>query len=311
MPELANMLFDAPLPADHRSGFVAIIGKPNVGKSTLLNTWMGFKIAAVSPKPQTTRNRLLGILTQADSQVIFIDTPGIHEPRTKLADFMVNTALSALREADVVLFLVDSSEPLSQADRAIADYCAQTQAPVILVLNKADIKPKVGTNREGYINLGSWKRVAAISALKGTGCRELLDDVIELLPLGPQFYPEDQTTDQQERFIAAELIREQALKLLEQEIPHALAVVVDEFKERDNGVTFIAATILCEKESHKGIIIGKGGAKLKQIGQHSRIELEKLLQGKVFLEVWVKVRANWRQDERMLRDLGYSTPDDD
>lgn len=310
MSESTTLLFNAPLPPDHRSGFVAIIGKPNVGKSTLLNTWMGFKIAAVSPKPQTTRNRLLGILTQANAQVIFIDTPGIHQPRSKLADYMVNTALGALREADVILFLVDGSEPLSQADRAIAGYCAQTQAPVILVLNKTDMHSADASIRQEYEALGNWNQVAAISALKGTGCQELFSCVIDLLPLGPRFYPEDQTTDQQERFIAAELIREQALKLLEQEVPHALAVVVDEFKVRDNGITFIAATILCEKDSHKGIIIGKGGAKLKQIGQQSRLELEKLLLGKVFLELWVKVRANWRQDERMLRDLGYVLPDD-
>jgi GTPase len=310
MSESTTLLFNTPLPAGHRSGFVAIIGKPNVGKSTLLNTWMGFKIAAVSPKPQTTRNRLLGILTQPNSQVIFIDTPGIHEPRSKLADFMVSTALNALREADAILFLVDGSEPLSQADRAIAGYCTQTQVPVILVLNKTDLSSANDAILQEYTALGSWNQVATISALNGTGCSELLSSVIDLLPLGPRYYPEDQTTDQQERFIAAELIREQALKLLEQEVPHALAVVVDEFKERDNGITFIAATILCEKDSHKGIIIGKGGAKLKQIGQQSRIELERLLECKVFLELWVKVRANWRQDERILRDLGYAIADD-
>jgi GTPase len=310
MSDSSPLLPNTTLPQDHRSGFVAIIGKPNVGKSTLLNTWMGFKIAAVSPKPQTTRNRLLGIITQDNSQVIFIDTPGIHEPRSKLADFMVTTAIAALREADVILFLVDGSEPLSQADRAIASYCAQTQAPVILVLNKTDLHSTNDTIRQEYIALGAWNQVVAISALKDVGCQELLGCIIDLLPLGPRFYPEEQTTDQQERFIAAELIREQALKLLEQEVPHALAVVVDEFKERENGITFIAATILCDKDSHKGIIIGKGGAKLKQIGHQARIELEKLMQGKVYLELWVKVRANWRQDERVLRELGYSLPDD-
>ncbi|MCE5258007.1 MAG: GTPase Era [Chloroflexi bacterium] len=299
-------LFGA-VPAGHRSGFVAIIGKPNVGKSTLLNAWVGLKIAAVSPKPQTTRNRLLGILTQPDAQIIFIDTPGIHQPRSKLGDFMVNTALKALREADVVLFLVDGSEPPSKADAAIAGYCSEVQAPVILVLNKADLASRPD-NYQAYMALGSWHSSAVISALKGIGCAELLQSVTQLLPLGPRFYPEEQTTDQQERFIAAELVREQALRQLEQEVPHSIAVVVDEYKERENGDIFISATILCEKDSHKGIIIGKGGAKLKQIGKQARFELEKLVQARVYLELWVKVRANWREDEHILRDLGYVMP---
>ena len=297
------------VPEGHRSGFVAIIGKPNVGKSTLLNTWMGQKIAAVSPKPQTTRNRLLGILTLPTAQIIFIDTPGIHLPHTKLGDYMVSSAIQALHEADVVLFLVDASEPPSKADEAIAGYCSEIQAPVVLVLNKSDLSSKAG-NRRLYQELGKWHSSAAISALHHSGCQQLLESVIELLPLGPRFYPEDQPTDQQERFIAAELIREQALKQLEQEVPHSIAVVVDEFKERDNGDVYIAATILCEKESQKGIIIGKGGSRLKQIGKEARLELEELVQSRVFLELWVKVRANWRQDERILRDLGYVSPED-
>ncbi|MHB9034432.1 MAG: GTPase Era [Anaerolineae bacterium] len=306
--------YEAPLfnavPPGYRSGFVAIVGKPNVGKSTLLNAWVGLKIAAVSPKPQTTRNRLLGILTQPDSQVIFIDTPGIHEPRTKLGDFMVTTALNALREADIVLFLVDGSLPPNKADEAIAGYCSKLQTPVILVLNKADlhVNPDI---YKAYIDLGTWHSTASVSALTGAGCADLLQSVIQLLPEGPRYYPEEQSTDQQERFIAAELVREKALLLLEQEVPHSIAVMVDEYKERENGDVFIAATILCEKESHKGIIIGKGGARLKQIGKQARLELEELLQTRVYLELWVKVRANWRQDSQILRDLGYQLPKDD
>lgn len=298
------------IPEDHRSGFVAIVGKPNVGKSTLLNRWMGMKIAAVSPKPQTTRNRLLGIITTQNAQVIFVDTPGIHEARNKLGNYMVTTAIGSLRDADVVLFMVDGTEPPSKADEAIAGYCAKTRAPVILVLNKEDIGGNPAIYQQ-YITLGTWQHTASISAAKGTGCNELLDLVIALLPMGPRYYPEEQTTDQQERFIAGELIREQALKLLEQEVPHGIAVVVDEYKERENGGVFISATILCEKDSHKGIIIGKGGARLKQIGRLARGEIEELVQSKVYLELWVKVRANWRQDERVLRDLGYILPDED
>jgi len=309
MADTPPLLFGA-LPENHRSGFVAIIGKPNVGKSTLLNRWMGMKLAAVSPKPQTTRNRLLGILSLPEAQVIFIDTPGIHQSRSKLGNYMVTTALGALREADVVLFLVDSAEPPSKADETIAGYCAKTQAPVILVLNKADVAANPAAYQD-YVALGNWLHSTSISALDGTGCAELLDYTIGLLPNGPRYYPEDQTTDQQERFIAAELVREQALRLLDQEVPHGLAVVVDEYKERENGDVFISATLLCEKDSHKGIVIGKGGAMLKKIGKLARIEIEELIQTRIYLELWVKVRANWRQDERILRDLGYSTPDED
>ncbi|NLV74708.1 MAG: GTPase Era [Chloroflexi bacterium] len=298
-----------PASPNQRSGFVAIIGKPNVGKSTLLNAWVGLRIAAVTPKPQTTRNRLLGIITREDAQVILVDTPGIHEPRTKLGSYMLETALSALRDADVVLFLVDGSEPPTRADEAIAETLRHISAPVVLVINKADLKPSPDFI-QAYSALGEWREIAHISALKAQDTDELLERVVALLPYGPRYYPEDQTTDQQERYIAAELIREQALLLLDQEVPHGLAVAVDEFKERENGDVFIAATIVCEKDSHKGIIIGKGGARLKTIGSRARKELEQLLDTRVFLELWIKVRPNWRKNEHILRELGYALDKD-
>ena len=302
-----SALIKPELPPDHRSGFVALIGKPNVGKSTLLNAWLGERIAAVSAKPQTTRTRLLGILTRPDAQVIFVDTPGIHKPRTKLGEHMVKVARQAIPDADLVLFMVDVSELPTQADMAIAQMLANPSIPpVILVLNKADLlsPDELEAHAAAYESLGHFAGAERISALMGKNLDKLLEMVIARLPLGPRYYPEDQLTDQSERFIASELIREQAMELLQQEVPHALAVVVEEFKERPNNVLYIAATIYTEKESQKGIVIGRNGSMLKQIGTKAREALEPFFGCKVYLDLWVKVRKDWRRDERFLREVG-------
>jgi len=299
------------LPPDHRSGFVTLVGKPNVGKSTLLNAWLGVKIMAVSAKPQTTRNRLLGILTRPDAQVIFVDTPGIHLPRTRLGEYMVETARRAVPDADVVLFMVDASEPPTRADQEVARVLEMTQdIPIVLVLNKIDLlaPEEAETHRAAYEALGEFVASVPVSALSGYNRDALLEETIAMLPPGPRYYPEDQLTDQQERFVAAELVRERALELLQQEVPHALAVMVQDFKRRENGMIFIAATIYTERESQKEIVIGRDGAMLKRIGREARVALEQFLETKVYLELWVKVRKNWRRDERFLRQLGYEPP---
>jgi GTP-binding protein Era len=306
-------LFTEAVPPGHRSGFVAVVGKPNVGKSTLVNAWMGVRLAAVSPKPQTTRNRLLGILTREDAQVIFVDTPGIHLPRTALGDYMVSEARQAIPDADLVLLLVDLSTPPNAADEEAARLVAQAvQVPAILVLNKADLladlpsPADVEARLAAYRALGQFDAEVTISALQGDGVADLLARAIAALPEGPRFYPADQLTDRQERYVAAEMIREQALTHLEQEVPHALAVLVDEFTEREDGLLRITADIYVERDSQKGIVIGRGGAMLKAIGVASRQALEAFFGCHVYVELWVKVRHNWRKDPAMLRELGYS-----
>jgi GTPase len=306
------------LPPDHRSGFVAMVGKPNVGKSTLMNAWLGVKLAAVSPKPQTTRTTMLGILTRPDAQVIFVDTPGIHEPRTKLGAYMVDKAQRAIDDADLILFVADITEAPDENDRRAAQFLADNvpaALPMVLALNKADASYATpaseevrAANRAAYESLGAFREALEISALTGMNRDALLQRIIANLPQGPRFYPEDQLTDAQERFIAAELIREQALNALEQEVPHALAVVVQEFQERENDVLYISANLFVEKDSQKGIVIGRGGSMLKQIGRDARQELEAFFETKIYLELWVKVRKNWRRNEQYLRQLGYSRP---
>ena len=301
-------LFSEELPPGHRSGFVAVVGKPNVGKSTLVNAWLGVKLAAVSPKPQTTRNRLLGILTREDAQVIFVDTPGIHQPRTALGEYMVSEARRAVPDADLALLLVDLSTPPDRADEEAARLVAEAvHIPAILVMNKSDLLPEEARAERlaDYKALGRFDAVWMISALQGENLEALLAQVIGLLPEGPRFYPPDQLSDQQERFIVAEMIREQALLHLEQEVPHALAVVVQDFIERDDGLLSITANLYTERESQKGIVIGRGGAMLKQIGTSARQTLEAFFGCRVYLELWVKVRKNWRRDPKMLQQLGY------
>jgi GTP-binding protein Era len=310
--ELNEMhLAETEFPLDHRSGFVAVVGRPNVGKSTLMNAYLGQKIAIVSEKPQTTRNRLLGILTRHDAQIIFVDTPGIHAPLHKLGEIMVQTAVRAIPDADIVLFMVDASvSPLGE-DVLVADAIRELgeELPVVMALNKIDLlPPSESPYAEAYLALLQPAAWLPVSAIRGDNRDELLALIIAHLPPGPRYYPEDQITDQQTRFIAAELIREAALRRLHQEVPYALAVVVDEFKQRSENMTYIGATIFVERDSQKGIVIGQGGRTLKDIGKAARTEIEKLVDTRVFLELWVKVRPKWRKNEDELRRLGYTMP---
>ena len=297
-----------------KSGFVAIIGKPNVGKSTLLNAYLGQKVAIVSDKPQTTRVRQLGILTRPDAQVIFVDTPGIHQPLHKLGQAMVDSATRALGDADVIVFLCDVSELPGDEDRQIAALIHDqvSERPVLLALNKMDrlSAEKVKEHTEAYWSLLAGEpRVTwdwmMLSAVTGDNRDKLLDMIVARLPEGPLYYPEDQVTDRTEREVAADLVREQVLRFTHQEVPHAVAVVVEQWDERRSGAIHIGATIYVERESHKGIVIGKGGAMLKKIGAAARRELDHLTGARVFLELWVKVRPEWRARESDLRELGY------
>ncbi|MFC2037316.1 GTPase Era [Chloroflexota bacterium] len=316
--DFADLLMPEDLPAAHRSGFVAVVGKPNAGKSTLMNAYLGQKIAIVSEKPQTTRNRLLGILTLeqergdlADAQIVFVDTPGIHKPLHKLGEYMVEAAVRAIPDADVVLFLVDVSRPPSDEDRQIADILReQCRMPVLLVMNKADLLTLETTtvHVEAYRALGEFDDWVTISALRGDNLDRLLKTAIERLPFGPRYYPEEQVTDQQLRFMAAELVREQVLLHLRQEVPYSVAVVVQEFKERSQTMTYISANIFVERETQKAIILGHRGAMIKRIGQDARREIEELVGTRVYLELWVKVRKKWRRDEKELQRLGYALP---
>ncbi|MBB5354523.1 GTP-binding protein Era [Anoxybacillus mongoliensis] len=292
----------------YKSGFVAIIGRPNVGKSTFLNRVIGQKIAIMSDKPQTTRNKIQGVYTTDDAQIIFIDTPGIHKPKHKLGDFMVKVAQSALQEVDLILFMVNAVEGLGRGDEFIIERLKQVQTPVFLVINKIDevhpddLLPLI----EQYRSLHSFAEVIPISALQGNNVETLLQQIKNYLPEGPQYYPAHQVTDHPERFIIAEFIREKALHLTREEVPHSIAVVIDSIERRENSDTvYVAATIIVERDSQKGIIIGKRGQMLKEIGQRARVDIEALLGSKVFLELWVKVQKDWRNKMAQLRDLGY------
>ena len=316
LDDSSGTLLPEQLSPDHRSGFVAVVGKPNVGKSTLMNCYLGQKVAIVSPKPQTTRDRLLGILTlvsergdPADAQIIFVDTPGIHKPLHKLGQYMVETAIRAIPDADVVLFLVDVSRPPNDEDRQIAEILQQRgSVPILLVLNKADLvnAEQETANAQAYLDLGEFEGSLAVSALHGDNLEALLQTTIEQLPLGPRYYPEDQVTDQQTRFIAAELVREQVLHHVRQEIPYSVAVIVDQFKRRSEEMTYISANIFVERDTQKAIILGQGGRMIKRIGRDARKQIEELVGTRVYLELWVKVRKKWRQDERELQRMGYS-----
>jgi GTP-binding protein Era len=309
------LLPDDALPAGHRSGFVAVVGRPNVGKSTLFNRILAQKLAIVSPKPQTTRNRLLGILTRNDAQVIFMDTPGIHAPLHRLGKVMVEVAARAIPDADVVLWLVDATEPPTGEDHQVAELVSRVDpaTSVFLVLNKVDVMSETQQSERGaaFAALAPGAVVWPISALRGDNVDDLLAAIIRALPLGPRYYPAEQVTDQQERFIAAELVREQVLLHLRQEVPHAVAVAVLEFKERREDLIYISAVIYVERTSQKGIVLGKDGAMLKQIGQGARKSIEEMLGARVYLDLWVKVRPDWRSNEQELRRLGYAPPKDD
>jgi GTP-binding protein Era len=302
-------LAEEEIPEGHRSGFVAVVGRPNVGKSTLLNAFMKQKLAIVSPRPQTTRTSQLGILTQPTYQIIFVDTPGLVKPRHRLDEFMVGAADEATRDADIILWLVDGAEPPGAADRIIAQNLQglHGEVPVIVGINKADLIPaeEVIARTEAYRAFMPEAQWILFSALEGRGVAELLALILEALPEGPRYYPVDQTTDLYVRDIAAELVREQIFLRLRDELPYGTAVQIDEFKERENGVTYIRATIYVERDSHKRIVIGRKGAQLRQIGAAARKEIENLVQGQVYLDLWVKVEANWRRDDAALKRLGY------
>lgn len=292
---------------DYKSGFVALIGRPNVGKSTLLNFLVGQKVSIMSPQPQTTRNKISGIYTDDQEQIVFIDTPGIHKPKNKLDDFMDKSSYSALDEVDVVLFMVEP-EPAGKGDQYIAELLKKIKKPVFLVINKIDkVHPdKLLSIIDSYKNLGDFAEIVPISASQGNNVSELIKTIAKYLPEGPQFYDADQLTDRPEYFIVAELIREQVLKLTHEEVPHATAVVVDRMRDHEGGKLQIEATIYVERPGQKGIIIGKKGQMLKQIGIAARQEIEALLGEKVNLRLWVKVQKNWRSDPVFLKSIGYN-----
>ena len=286
-----------------------MVGRPNVGKSTLMNHYLGQKIAIISEKPQTTRHSQLGILTQPDAQVVFVDTPGMHEPRNPLGKYMVETAARALLDSDAVLFITDVSVRPGPGDEHLARLVNDRSgvAPVILALNKSDLlKPQhVIPYSDAYRALAPTAEWMLVSATRGDNLDQLLEMIVRALPEGPPLYPEDEVTQTHVRDLAAEFVREAALNALEQEVPHGIAVEIEEFQERAQGITYIAATVFVERESHKGIVIGKGGGMLKQIGMSAREEIQKLLGQKTYLELRVKVRPDWRRDEAQVRRLGY------
>ena len=295
----------------YKSGFVAVVGRPNVGKSTLLNQIIGQKIAIVSDTPQTTRNRILGILTLPDVQILFLDTPGIHKPQHKLGEYMVNSARSALREVDLILFVSDVTESVGPGERFIIDMLKDEKTPVVLVLNKVDLvaKDKLLPIISQYSAFRDFAAIVPVSALAGSNVDRLLSVIKDLLPEGPQYYPEDEVTDQPERVVAAEFIREKIFRLTREEIPHSTAVEVEEMKTRPNGDVFLRATIYVERESQKGIIIGAKGAMLKEIGQQARLDMENIFGSRFFVDLWVKVKNDWRNKEGSLRMFGYDKND--
>ncbi len=290
-----------------KSGFVSVIGRPNVGKSTLLNAITGQKIAIMSDKPQTTRNTIRGVITSEECQLVFIDTPGIHKPRTKLGEYMVNVATETMKEVDLILLLVEATSAAGAMDVNIIEQLKQVKTPVFLILNKVDLagKEKLFSIIDSYSKMMDFKAVIPVSALKNDGTDIILKEALKYIPEGPQFFSEDTLTDQPEKVIAAEMIREKVLLNLDDEVPHGVGVEVMSFKEREDGLISIQATIYCEKSSHKGIIIGKQGQMLKKIGSAARYEIERLLDTKIFLELWVKVKPDWRNNAGMLKSLGY------
>ncbi|MDD5874879.1 GTPase Era [Baileyella intestinalis] len=295
-----------------KSGFIGIAGRPNVGKSTFLNRILGEKIAITSAKPQTTRNRITGIYTDLEAdggeglQMVFLDTPGIHKSRNKLGDAINETAVNTFKGVDVILLIADGSREFSNGDKYILDMLKETDVPRILAINKMDLmKPEEYLNLYNkYMETGLFQDVYGVSALKGTGVNELLECLKGFMPEGPMFFPEDMVTNDPERFLVSEIIREKLLTYLDDEVPHGVFVEIESFKE-EKDITDISAVIYCEKKSHKSIIIGKGGRKLKGVGKSARLEIQDLLGTKVYLQLWVKVRENWRDSDRMIRSLGY------
>ena len=297
---------------EFKSGFVTLIGRPNVGKSTLMNHLIGQKIAITSEKPQTTRNRIQTVYTDERGQIIFLDTPGIHKAKNKLGEYMVNVAENTLKEVDVILWLVEPTTFIGAGERYIAEQLSKIKTPVILVINKIDTvksKEEILTFIAAYKDILNFAEIIPVSALKEMNIEDVKSSIFKYLPAGPQFYDEDTVTDQPMRQIAAELIREKALRMLDDEIPHGIAVVIDQMKERPNGIIDVDATIVCERDSHKGIIIGKGGSMLKRIGTAARMEIENLMDTKVNLKLWVKVRREWRDSDMYMKNYGYNPKD--
>ena len=297
---------------NYKSGFVTLIGRPNVGKSTLMNRLIGQKIAITSDKPQTTRNKIQTVYSDERGQIIFLDTPGIHKAKNKLGEYMVSVAEHTLREVDVILWLVEPTTYIGAGEQHIAEQLRQVKTPVILVINKIDTvknQEEILTFINAYKDICSFAEIVPVSALKDKNTDLMLELIYKYLPAGPQYYDEDTVTDQPMRQISAELIREKALRLLNDEIPHGIAVTVEKMKERDNGIIDLEATIVCERDSHKGIIIGKGGSMLKRIGTSARREIEDLMDTKVNLQLWVKVRKEWRDSELYMKNYGYDQKD--
>ena len=292
---------------NYKSGFVSVIGRPNVGKSTLINSLIGQKIAIMSDKPQTTRNKILCVLTQDDAQILFIDTPGIHKPKHKLGEYMVKAAENTLKEVDVILFVVDATENIGAGELYIMERLQSTQAPVILVVNKVDQinKQQVLPVISRYSDKLNFVGAIPISAKEKTNLDQLVEEIKKYLEEGPQYYPSDMITDQPERLVIGELIREKALHLTKEEIPHAIAVDIEEISKRNNDDLYIRATIYVERESQKGIVIGAKGSLLKEIGQLARADIENLLGSKVYIDLWVKVKKDWRNRESILKSFGY------
>ncbi|MBO5088320.1 MAG: GTPase Era [Lachnospiraceae bacterium] len=295
---------------EYKSGFVTIIGRPNVGKSTLMNHLIGQKIAITSNKAQTTRNRIQTVYTGEQGQIVFLDTPGINRAKNKLGEYMLSAAENTLKEVDVILWLVEPTTFIGAGERYIIEKLQRIKTPVILVVNKVDTvaKEEVFKAIDTYKEVYDFKEIVPVSALRNQNTDELLTTIFQYLDEGPQYYDEDTITDQPERAIVAEMIREKALRSLDKEVPHGIAVVIDRMKDREGGnIVDIDATIICERDSHKGIIIGKQGAMLKKIGTQARIDMENLLDTKVNLKLWVKVKKDWRDSEFLLKNYGYQS----
>lgn len=290
-----------------KSGFVTIIGRPNVGKSTLTNRIVGEKLSIVSCKPQTTRNNIRAVLTKEDYQLIFVDTPGIHKPRHKLGEYMVKVAEDSVKEVDLVIFMTTPQEEIGRGDEMILEGLKNSKKPVFLVVNKIDENPSeiVASTLQKYSSFMKFDEIIPISAKRDKNIDTLQQLMVKYIPEGPKYYPEDMITDQQERFVISEIIREKALKLLSEEVPHGIAVEILSMKKNDNGTYHIDANLLCEKDTHKGIIIGKAGQMLKRISTYARQDMEKFLESKVNLKIWVKVKKEWRDSKFMLKELGY------
>ena len=294
---------------DFKSGFAAIIGRPNVGKSTLMNRLIGQKIAITSRKPQTTRNKIQTVYTCPEGQIVFLDTPGMHKAKNRLGEYMLGAVRQSVKDADVILWLVEPTSYIGEGERSIAALLTRVNLPVILVINKVDTikKEELPAFINAYKDLHDFAQIVPVSALRGQNTDEVIRCIFKYLPYGPMFYDEDTVTDQPQRQIVAEIIREKALRTLDEEIPHGIAVTIEKMHQRERqDIVDIEATIICEKESHKGIIIGKQGSMLKKIGSRARYDIEKMLEEKVNLRIWVKVRKDWRDSDVQMKNFGYN-----